>query len=249
MSIISITLTKGGTGKTTTAVNLAAALSMLTKKVVLVDMDPSGDATRFCGITPGKTISITEVFSNRDILPQKAVIKLKFGVDLLAGDEQFFKIASKLDLNNINTVNSIIQLLTIDYEYIIIDSSPQESNLLYQIMYASDGIIIPVQTHLAAFDRIKSMIKIVRRIESRYSKSIKIYSIVPTMFQQQIVSANVIINQMNTLYGSLVFQSPIMYSVAHQSAVFEGLPLIISDPNHPASLSYTKLAREIIEKS
>lgn len=250
--IIAIANQKGGVGKTTTAINLAASLAALEFKTLLVDADPQANSTSGLGFNP-KTIenSIYECMVD--------------GVDveglLLNTEVQF------LDLlpSHINLVGAEVEMINLDsreekmrdalskvkdrYDFIIIDCSPSLGLITVNALTAANSILIPVQCEYFALEGLGKLLHTIKIIQSRLNTDLEIEGILLTMYDQRVRLSNQIVEEVNTHFQQLVFQTIIPRNIRLSESPSFGLPVIAHDAESKGALSYISLAQEILEKN
>jgi len=249
-TVITITLRKGGSGKTTTAVNLASSLAKQDKRVLLLDLDPQANATISLGIDPNTTPHIAEVLSGAksitDIITQPSG-----GFDLIASNRQLAQIEASLASNPsgyANIIKGTIAPLLPRYDYILIDTPPSESMLTITALTASDYALVPTQAHYLAMHGLEQAIELIQRVQGGYNPSLQILGIVPTMVQQGTNMASLFIEQVNANYPDMLLPYPVPHTIKITESQLAGVPITEYDPDHPATEAYNQLANYIIKR-
>ena len=248
-AIISFANQKGGVGKTTSAVNVAAALGKKGKNVLLIDMDPQGNATSGVGISK-KNIkySIYEVLLG-EVSAKDAVIPTKFK-NLSVLPATIALAGAELDLNEMDDkgrgmVNAIAEIKN-DYDYLIIDCPPTLGLLTINALSASDGVIIPMQCEFFSLEGLSQLILTVKRVRQSYNPKLEITGILLTMYNGRLVLTNQVIEELKKYYSDKLFKTPITRSVKLSEAPSFGEPICYYDPYSKGSLEYNDIAKELM---
>ena len=252
--IISIINQKGGVGKTTTIINLAAGLSMKGKKVLVIDLDPQGNATTGLGLSNNTSseFSIYNVLNGKKKIAE-VVQKTEFdnlnlitsNVDLsgleveTAGDNRrAFKLKDELSpiLNDSNA----------SYDYILIDCPPSLSLLTIMALVASHALVVPLQTEFFALEGLTQLMKTIDRIKTNLNPSLEIRGILLTMFDKRNSLSSLVEKDVRQHFGNQVYKTTIPRNVKISEAPSHGKPALVYDTHAAGSLAYIELAKELI---
>ncbi len=251
--IIAIINQKGGVGKSTTAINLAAGLGENGKQVLLVDLDPQGNATSGLGIdkgqiekciydvllsdipTPIQDVTIPDVCEGLDVVP--ATINL-------AGAE--VELVSEIAREN--RLKDAVGALRGKYDYILIDCPPSLGLLTVNALVAADKLIIPIQCEFYALEGVTKLLDSMKRVKGRLNPSLDIYGILLTMYDGRTTLAKQVAAEVRNYFGKQVFETIIPRTVKLSEAPSYGLPITQYDPNGKGAIAYKNLAKEVIAR-
>ncbi len=249
--ILGIINQKGGVGKSTTAVNLAAALGSAGKQVLLVDLDPQGNATSGLGIDKGEiTRCIYDLLLNDTPLHEVIIPDVAPGLDLvpatinLAGAE--VELVSEMAREN--RLKDTLGSLRGKYDYILIDCPPSLGLLTVNALVASDKLIIPIQCEFYALEGVTKLLDSMKRVKSRLNPSLDIFGILLTMYDGRTMLARQVAKEVRSFFGKQVFETIIPRTVKLSEAPSYGLPITEYDPHGRGAESYTALAKEVINR-
>lgn len=268
--VISITNSKGGVGKTTTALNLGAALAAAKKRVLLIDNDPQGNLTAALGYTPGEQkntlakLVLVQIDSPEDLdlhLP-RTVIHTEIGIDLIPANKRLADAAARLQVMQLSQYNAagfpdtlcekimdkLLDSLREQYDYIIIDCGLKHELLTVNALTAADYCIIPVQAHFLASEGIPDVLELVKNVQSRFNPDLKIAGILLTMYQSRPQLCQSVLASVAEIYGSSirVFERPIEQTIKVAECPAVGMSILDYAPKNPAAESYRSLAQEVL---
>lgn len=249
--IISVANQKGGVGKTTTAVNLSAALAVLEKKVLLVDCDPQANATSGLGVNPdelensvyecllGQVEAEDVIYEtdtpNLDLLPTR--------IDLVGAEVELVS-----EKGRELFLQRVLEPLRGQYDYIIIDCSPSLGLITLNALTASDSVIIPIQSEYFALEGLGKLLNTVRIVQTRLNPKLAIEGLLITMYDNRLRLARQVVEDVRSHFGSLVFDTIIFRNTKLAEAPSYGKSIIMHDAASTGSVNYLNLAQEILTK-
>lgn len=238
---------KGGVGKTTTAINLGAALVERGRKVLLVDVDPQGALSAGLGLDPLELKQTVYNVLRGEVEAAAVLHETEAGVSLLPANIDLA--ASEIELvsepGRERILKEKLAALAEAYDYVLIDCPPSLSLLTLNALSASSGVIIPVQTQYFALRGLDLLFKTIEKVQKRINPGLKVVAILPTMHDARTLHAREVIEELRTTYGALVCNTAIPLTVKLPDSAMAGQSVLKFSPGSPATEAYRQLAEEV----
>ncbi len=252
--IISIAIQKGGSGKTTTAINLAAALQQMGHKVLVVDMDPQANCTQALGILEEPELGTYQLLkkeaSGEEVNALDAVISTKSGIDLIPSGLELA--SAELELVSVygreQLIKQILKPLQSHYEFIFIDCPPAIGMLTVNALVASDFVLMPLQAEFLPLNGLKSFLRSLEKIRKQLHPQIKLIGFVLTKFDKRKFMNMEVLQALEREFGDKVFQTKIRTNIALAKAQEAGLDIFHFDKRSNGASDYQLLAQELLQR-
>ncbi len=268
--IIAVSNQKGGVGKTTTALNLGAALLECGKRVLLIDNDPQGNLTAALGYTPAEQkrtvanliLSAIDYPEDLELHIQRTVMHTESGMDLIPANKRLCDAAARLQVMQLSQYHvvqedgqaserilaAVVENLRCAYDYIVIDCGLKYELLTVNALTCADYCIVPVQAHFLASEGIPEVLELVKNVKARFNPHLEIAGILLTMYQSRPQLCKSIRESVADVYGEAIhiFERPIEYSIKVAECPAAGVSIFEHAPSNPAAESYHSLAQEVL---
>ncbi len=250
--IIAIANQKGGVGKTTTAINLAASLAVLEFKTLLVDADPQANSTSGIGFDPknikaGLYECIIQDLSAKDLIIKTDIEFLDLlpcNIDLVGAEIEMVDLP-----NRENMMKRVLSKIKNDYDFILIDCSPSLGLITLNSLTAADTVIIPIQCEYFALDGLGKLLNTIKIVQKTTNYPLQIEGMLLTMYDQRLRLSHQVVDEVKTHFQTLVFDTIIHRNTKLSEAPSFGVPVIYHDMDSKGSINYLNLARELLQKN
>ena len=250
--IIALANQKGGVGKTTTTINLAASLATLEKSVLVIDADPQANASSGLGVDMKEVdCSIYEcIIDHADVRDAIYTTDIN-GLDIIPSHINL--VGAEIEMLNLpnreNVIKNMLATIRDEYDFILIDCSPSLGLITVNALTAADSVVIPVQCEYFALEGISKLLNTIKIIKSRLNPQLEIEGFLLTMYDSRLRLANQIYDEVKRHFQELVFKTVIQRNVKLSESPSHGLPVILYDADSTGSKNHLALAKEIINKN
>jgi chromosome partitioning protein len=250
--VIGVANQKGGVGKTTSAINLAASLAVLEFRTLLLDADPQANSTTGVGFdlqnvqqslydcmvngTPARDVILRSEIPNLDVIPSH--------IDLVGAEIEMINYP-----NRESVLKNILTPIRDEYEFIIIDCSPSLGLITVNALTAADSVIVPVQTEFFALEGLGKLLNTIKIVQTRLNPSLAIEGILMTMYDGRLRLCNQVVSEVRKHFDEMVFNTIIHRNTRISEAPSVGKPVILYDAQSKGSMNYLNLAKEVLQKN
>jgi len=247
--IIAIASQKGGVGKTTTAINLGACLAQESRRVLLVDMDPQGNATSGVGVNGNDQRNTTyEVLIGQAEAREAIMPTALASLDILPTGQRLS--GAEVELVGMmareTRLKTVLAKVRDDYDYVLIDSPPSLGLLTVNSLTTSDSVIIPLQCEYLALEGLTQLITAIRLVQDHLNPSLRIEGVLLTMFDARLSLSKQVADEARKFFSDRVYKTVIPRNVRLSEAPSFGKPIVLYDPHSSGAESYRELAREVL---
>jgi len=242
---------KGGVGKTTTTVNLAAGLALAGQRVLMVDLDPQGNATMGSGIDKrALTLSVYDVLLESASVPEARVRSEKGGYDLLGANRELA--GAEIELVQLERrdqrLRVALQAVAGDYDFVLIDCPPSLSLLTLNGLCSAHGVIVPMQCEYFALEGLSDLVNTIKQVHANLNRELQVIGILRVMFDPRITLQSQVSEQLKAHFGDKVFDTVIPRNVRLAEAPSYGQPGVVFDPSSKGALAFVAFAQELVRR-
>ena len=242
---------KGGVGKTTTTVNLAAGLAQIGQRVLMVDLDPQGNATMCSGVDKRKlALSVHDVLIESSSVREAAVLAEKCGYHVLGANRELA--GAEIELVALERremrLKAALAEVDADYDFVLIDCPPSLSMLTLNGLCAAHGVVVPMQCEYFALEGVTDLVHTIKQVHANLNRDLQIIGLLRVMFDPRITLQQQVSEQLKEHFGDKVFSTVIPRNVRLAEAPSYGVPGVVFDPSAKGSQAFVAFAQEMVER-
>jgi chromosome partitioning protein len=242
---------KGGVGKTTTTVNLAAGLALAGQRVLMVDLDPQGNATMGSGIDKrALALSVYDVLLESASVPEARVRSEKGGYDLLGANRELA--GAEVELVPLERreqrLRAALQAVAGDYDFVLIDCPPSLSLLTLNGLCSAHGVIVPMQCEYFALEGLSDLVNTIKQVHANLNRELQVIGILRVMFDPRITLQSQVSEQLKAHFGDKVFDTVVPRNVRLAEAPSYGQPGVVFDPSSKGAVAFVAFAQELVRR-
>ena len=247
--IVSFSNQKGGVGKTTSCVNISAQVANKGKKVLMIDMDPQGNATSGVGVTKKALKGSTKDVLTDKVSAKEAIVETEYqNLSIIPTNTMLS--GAEFDLYDFDEseyrLKKALESVKEEYDYILIDCPPSLGMLTINAFTASDGIIVPMQCEFYSLEGMSQLLNTIKRIRAAYNPNLQVVGILLTMYNGRLTLTSQVVAELKKYYAEKLFKVPISRTVRISEAPGYGEPICYHDPYGKGSLEYAAVAKELM---
>ncbi len=251
MKIFCVANQKGGVGKTTTCVNLAAGLAKIGQRVLMIDLDPQGNATMGSGVDKrALSLSVYDVLLESASIKEAAVFNEKVGYHILGANRDLA--GAEVELVGLEHRDQRLKMaltqVSDDYDFVLIDCPPSLSMLTLNGLCSAHGVVVPMQCEYFALEGLTDLVNTIKQVHANLNKDLQIIGLLRVMFDPRITLQQQVSDQLKAHFADKVFNTVIPRNVRLAEAPSFGLPGVVFDPSAKGSLAFVEFASEMVER-
>jgi chromosome partitioning protein len=251
MKIFCVANQKGGVGKTTTCVNLAAGLAKIGQRVLMIDLDPQGNATMGSGVDKrALSLSVYDVLLESASIKEAAVFNEKVGYHILGANRDLA--GAEVELVGLEhrdqRLKTALKQVSDDYDFVLIDCPPSLSMLTLNGLCSAHGVVVPMQCEYFALEGLTDLVNTIKQVHANLNKDLQIIGLLRVMFDPRITLQQQVSDQLKAHFADKVFNTVIPRNVRLAEAPSYGLPGVVFDPSAKGSLAFVEFASEMVER-
>jgi chromosome partitioning protein len=251
MKVFCVANQKGGVGKTTTCVNLAAGLAKIGQRVLMIDLDPQGNATMGSGVDKRSlALSVYDVLLESASIQEAAVFSDKVGYHVLGANRDLAGAEVELVAleHRDQRLRTALKEVSSDYDFVLIDCPPSLSMLTLNGLCSAHGVIVPMQCEYFALEGLTDLVNTIKQVHANLNKDLQIIGLLRVMFDPRITLQQQVSDQLKAHFADKVFNAVIPRNVRLAEAPSYGLPGVVFDPSAKGSLAFVEFAGEMVER-